>query len=153
MTIADGFAIFISVIALGFSLFQFYVERNRARDEATINAFAELQKEVLNNEAFVNADVAGILENHKRIATGGIDVDWEKISECLARIEQFAVGVNTKVYNVSILDRMAGSHIVKEYNRFMPIIMYKRQKGNTNKRYIEFEKMAEKLKEENPDIN
>ncbi len=149
---ADVFAIIISVIALALSIFQFFAERQRGRDEATINAFAELQREVLNKEAYVNASVSDILEKHKKIESDEIDEDWEQISEYLARIEQFAVGVNTKVYNLSVLDRMAGSHIVKEYNRFSPIIDYKRKKGNTNKRYIEFETMAKRLKKFNPDV-
>lgn len=152
MTVADVLAIIISVIALGFSLYQFFVERKRNRDEATINALAELQKEVLNQEEFVNANVSGILSTHKSFPAGRTDENWEKISESLARIEQFAVGVNAGVYNLEILDRMAGSHILKEFYRYKPIIDYKRKVGNTNKRYIEFESMANSLKKYNPDI-
>ena len=149
---ADVLAIIISVIALVLSVLQFFVERQRGRDEATINAFAELQKDVLNEDAFINANVPDILEKYKKIESTELDTDWEQISEYLARIEQFAVGVNTKVYTLSVLDRMAGSHIIKEYKRFSPIIDYKRAKGNTNKRYIEFETMANSLKKFNPGV-
>lgn len=148
----DFAAIIVSVAALLLSIFQFFVERRRSRMEATINALAELQKEVLNQDEFVNTQVEKLLEDHKKLPEGTLDMEWESISESLARIEQFAVGVNTKVYSVQILDRMAGSHLLKEYYRFKPIIDFKRKKGKTNKRYIEFEKMAESLKKYNPDI-
>ena len=152
MTVADGVAIGISVIALLFGLYQFIFERKRVRHEATINAFVELQKTVLNNSKYINADITKILTNHQKVQTGIVDNDWEEISEFLARIEQFSVGVNTKIYDIKVVDRMAGSHLIKEYNRFQPIINYKRQKSNTNKRYIEFETMVKKLKEFNPNI-
>ena len=148
----DFAAIIVSVAAFLLSIFQFFVERRRSRMEATINALAELQKEVLNQDEFVNTQVEKLLEDHKKLPEGTLDMEWENISESLARIEQFAVGVNTKVYSVQILDRMAGSHLLKEYYRFKPIIDFKRKKGKTNKRYIEFEKMAESLKKYNPDI-
>lgn len=120
--------------------------------EATIDALAELQKDVLNNEEFINTQVESILEHHKTLS-GEFDAAWETISESLARIEQFAVGVNTKVYSIEILDRMAGSHIIKLFYKFEPIIVYKREKGKTNKRYIEFETMVKSLKKYNPDLN
>ena len=152
MTIADGVAIGISVLAFALSLFQFLFEKRRVRHEATINAFVELQKTVLNNPDFVNADAAQILTNHTTIQSGVIDKDWEEISEFLAHIEQFAVGVNTKVYSIKVVDRIAGSHLIKQYERFLPIIEYKRKKANTDKRYREFEIMAKKLKPFNPNI-
>lgn len=148
----DFIAIIISVVALFLSAYQFLLERRLNRMEATIDALAELQKDVLNNEEFINTQVESILEHHKTLS-GEFDAAWETISESLARIEQFAVGVNTKVYSIEILDRMAGSHIIKLFYKFEPIIVYKREKGKTNKRYIEFETMVKSLKKYNRDLN
>lgn len=148
----DIIAIIISVVAFLLSVYQFLVERKLNRMAATIDALVELQKDVLNNEEFINAQVDHVLEHHKTV-NGEFDVAWETISEHLARIEQFAVGVNTKVYSIEILDRMAGSHIIKLFNKFEPIIIYKREKGKTNKRYIEFETMVNCLKKYNPNLN
>lgn len=148
----DFIAIIVSVVALLLSAYQFLFERKLNRMEATIDALAELQKDVLNNEEFINTQVESILEHHKTLS-GEFDSAWETISESLARIEQFAVGVNTKVYSIEILDRMAGSHIIKLFYKFEPIIAYKREKGKTNKRYIEFETMVKSLKKYNPDLN
>jgi len=148
----DVIAIIISVVALLLSAYQFLVERKLNRMGATIAALAELQKDVLNDEKFINASVDKILEYHKQ-ANGEYDVDWETISESLARIEQFAVGVNTGVYSTVILDRMAGSHIINVFNKFKPIIDYKREKAGTNKRYEEFEKMVDGLKSYDPGLN
>lgn len=152
MNWTDYVAIIISTIALLLSIFQFFVERRINRQESTINAFSELQKEVLNKEKYYKADVNSILENHKKLKENETDEEWEQVSEFLARIEQFAVGVNTNVYSIKIVDRMAGSHLVKQYDRFKPIINYKREKSGTNKRYEEFEKMKDKLKTYNPNI-
>lgn len=148
----DFAAIIVSVIALGLSIYQFFVERKVNRMEATINAFAELQKEVLNQEEYFKADIIAILEKHKKIKGSSKDADWELISEYLARLEQFSVGINMDVYSVDVVDRMAGSYLIKEFNRLLPIIDYKRFKGNTNKRYEEFEMMVKKLSHHNPDI-
>lgn len=148
----DIIAIIVSVVALLLSAYQFLVERKLNRMGATIDALAELQKDVLNSEEFVDAPVESILEHHKTV-DGGFDAAWEAVSESLARIEQFAVGVNTKVYSIEILDRMAGSYIIKLFYKFEPIIAYKREKGHTNKRYIEFETMVKDLKKYNPDLN
>lgn len=148
----DLIAIIISVVALLLSAYQFLVERKLNRMGAAIAALAELQKDVLNEEKFINASVDKILEYHKK-ANGGFDADWEAVSESLARIEQFAVGVNTGVYSIMILDRMAGSHIIKLFYKFKPIIDYKRNKAGTNKRYEEFEKMVNGLKKHNSNLN
>lgn len=148
----DIIAIFVSVVALALSAYQFLFERKLNRMGATIDALAELQKDVLNNEEFISAQVADILEHHKTLS-GEFDIAWETISENLARIEQFAVGVNTKVYSIEILDRMAGSHIIKLFYKFKPIIIYKREKGKTDKRYIEFETMVNSLKKYDPALN
>lgn len=148
----DLIAIIVAVAALFLSGYQFLVERKLNRMGATIAALAELQKEVLNEEKFVNASVDTILHHHQT-ANEPYDADWEFVSESLARIEQFAVGVNTGVYSVIILDRMAGSHIIKLFYRFKPIIEYKRKKAGTNKRYKEFETMVNDLKKYNPTLN
>ena len=148
----DIVAVVVSVAALIISILQFFVERLRSRREATINALAELQKEVLNNSKYTELDANEVVKEHMAKKDGDADYDWETASEFLARIEQFAVGINTGVYAVSVLDRMAGSHMIKEYQRVEPIISYKRKKAGTDKRYIEFETMVNKLKKYNPDI-
>ena len=151
--VLDFAAIIVSVVALVLSLFQFFVERKRVSNQATIDSFAELQSSVFNMTDFNELDVDKILlEYKKEEPTKEVLRDWENLSEYMARIEQFAVGVNTGVFNIKIVDRMAGSHIIKQYNRLYPVICYKREKGKTNKRYEEFEKMAKKLSKYNTDI-
>ncbi len=151
MDTLDIIAIGVSVVALCLSIYQFLIERTLNRMGATIDALAKLQKDVLNNENFINAQVEKILARHNTLLNA-FDAEWEFISENLARIEQFAVGINTKVYSIKILDRMAGSHILKLFYKFKPIIDFKREKGKTNKRYIEFETMVNSLKKYNPDL-
>ena len=141
-------AIIISVVALFISVLQFFMERRFYRNEATINAFSLLQKDVLEKDSFKNVNITDVINFHE-LKTSETDKAWELLSEQMARIEQFSVGVNTNVYSIKIVDRMAGSHLIKEFERLKPIIDKKRINSKTNKRYEEFEKMVDSLKKKN----
>ena len=148
----DVIAIIISIIALIFSCLQFFSEKERSRKEATINALIQLQHDVFDQTNYFQADITQLIQKHSAIEANVIDESWEYISDCMARIEQFCVGINTKIYSLEILDRMAGSYFIKEYNRLRPIIVYKRERANTDKRYIEFETVVNNLKKYNPNL-
>lgn len=52
MNWTDVVAIVLSAVAAGFSIWSFFLERNRNRQEATIRAFEELEKEVFQSEDY-----------------------------------------------------------------------------------------------------
>lgn len=150
--ILDGLAIIISFGALALSILQYTFERKRACREATISAFSELQHDVLDSEEFNGIDIEKLVAAQKDDPSEEDMLKWEKMNGYLARIEQFAVGINLKIFDLKTLDRMAGSHIIKIYRRVEPIICHKREKSKTTKRYEEFEKMVDSLKPYNKGI-
>lgn len=106
-------AIIISFIALAFSVGQFYSERKRNRQEATIHAFDELETDesVLYLFSLSRAQIDDLVEQRKKYDIR-IDSDWKIITKALSLIEHFAVGVNSEVYDLDILNRMAGNKII-----------------------------------------
>ncbi|MGN1466801.1 MAG: DUF4760 domain-containing protein [Ruminococcus sp.] len=139
----DGLAIIISICTLAFSIWQFYLERIRNRKEATIHAFDDLE----DNKSFgfllslsktkIDDYVARKKDHDKRIEN-----EWESICEALARLEHFAVGINTKVYDLKILNAMAGNQIIKTYLSCKKLIAYKRTGTGKENNYAELEKMV-----------
>lgn len=150
--VMDWLPIVLSVLALILSGYQFIYQRQRARRETTINAFCELQHDVLDLDDFIGMNIEELITAQKEKPTEADKQRWEKMSGYLARIEQFSVGVNLGVYDLKTLDRMAGSHMIKTYRRVEPIVRFKRDKSNTNKRYEEFEKMVRSLEPYNKGI-
>ena len=62
----DIAALAISVIAAGFSIGSFFLERNRVRREATIHAFEDLEKEVFSQDDYVSAPAGAKKEAEER---------------------------------------------------------------------------------------
>ena len=142
----DIAALIISFSALIFSLCQFFSERKRNRQEATIRAFDELEETVFAKEEYKKLPIrqgrkfALILQNELEV------VSWNGATLALSKIEHFAVGINTKIYDINTLNRMAGGFIINEYSRWLPIINTKRVQSPEVKHYNEFEKMVGDLK-------
>lgn len=138
----DIIALIISVLALLLSLVQFMRDTSRAKKESTINAFYVLQ-----NEAF---DPLNELLIDKRVDTSAIELgsnDWRQITTSLAKIEQFSVGINTNVYSIKILNRVAGAYFIRLYNSLEPIIAKKRSQNISNgNHYSEFQEVVNHLK-------
>lgn len=121
----------------------------RERRESTIKAYTIFQNEIVPE---INRIKAGFREN-------GIDLKSMnnaqisdlisaniQITICLARIEYFCVGVNTKIYSISILNRMGGSFFCDVFETFRPIIQVKRLNDKLHgKHYDEFEKCVQHL--------
>ena len=73
--------------------------------------------------------------------------EWEEITICLAKIENFAVGVNTNIYSYRVLNRLGGGFFIRQFEKLSPIITIKRKNNvSTGKHYDEFEKTVSKLK-------
>lgn len=138
----DFIAIIISVIALGFSLYEFFVERVRMRKESTLNAYLTIQTDTIKmlkdmqNEG-VNFTTLKKTENKS---------EWDKITLCLVEIENFAVGINSKIYDLVTLNRLGGDNVIEWYGNLEPIILKKRGAKSNGQPYDEFEKMVESLK-------
>ena len=57
----------------------------------------------------------------------------------------FSVGVNTEIYDLKIVKRLAGKHFCMLYDKLLPMIDKKRKINKTDRHYDEFEKLVEEL--------
>ena len=73
--------------------------------------------------------------------------EWEEITICLAKIENFSVGINTGIYSHKVLNRLGGAFFIRQFDKLKPIIDLKREKNmSVGKHYDEFEKAVWTLK-------
>ena len=144
--VADIIAIVISFIALVFSLIQFFVEKDRNRKEATIHAFDSLEesKNILFLFSLSKNEVDDLVSRKKNYDKR-IESDWEKLSNALPLIEHFAVGINSGIYDISTLNRMAGNQMISVFYTCDMLITYKRKGQGKENNYIEFETMVKEL--------
>jgi hypothetical protein len=68
------------------------------------------------------------------------------LSGYLARIEHFALGVNTKIYDAKTAERAGTNYLVYLYRiKLAPMIKFKEQSENMDNCYNEFKCLIEKL--------
>ncbi|MBE6964334.1 MAG: DUF4760 domain-containing protein [Ruminococcaceae bacterium] len=138
-------SLLISVLAIIVAVAQHFSERNRSKKEATIHAFDQLEETVFSKEGYKKLAVYAGVEN---AISGKLEADkteWSKATLLLSRIEHFAVGVNTGIYDLKTLNRMAGGFMIEEFERWKPIIETKRVKDPASKHYDEFEMLYNSL--------
>lgn len=141
----DILALTISVIAFAFSVLQFFYERNRNRKEATIHAFDVLEETVFSKDSYKKLPLKAGLEYVNSGILPADMIKWNEATILLSRIEHFAVGVNSKIYDLDTLNRMAGAFMIGEYRRWKPIIETKRISSPEQNHYVEFEKLYNSL--------
>ncbi len=77
--------------------------------------------------------------------------DYRKISSYLARIEHFALGVNTKIYDPTVTERATTKYFISLYGKLLPILAVKNGGTPTdkifeNKYFQELERLINHLK-------
>lgn len=133
--ILDIITIIISVIALGFSLYQFFCEAERQKKEATLNAYKELQETAFS-----------VLRKYQLSTIKKGDDGWDTVTTCMAQIENFCVGVNSGVYSLDILNRLGGGFFIERFEKLQPVIQKKRSDDRNSQHYNEFSKTVRDLK-------
>lgn len=143
----DWLSIFISFGAFVFSLAQFFCERSRNRKEATIHAFDQLEANdsVIKLFSLPKSTLDGYVEDRIN-NVHRVNKDWAEISLALSLIEHFAVGVNHSIYDIEILNSMAGNKMISVFSNCENVLQYKRKGTDSQKNYVEFENMINKLK-------
>ena len=135
----DLIPIVISILALTLTLFQYFGEYDRNRKQATLEAYDQLQGEV-----FLTLN-----KLRKQYPILSPDRNFEErptITNCLAKLERFCVGINLRIFDLRTLERCGGAYFVRQYLYLKPIIQDKRTRKNGGSHYDEFEKVAMKLK-------
>lgn len=114
----------------------------RERKEATIEAFNELQKDVLDFFVDTNTD------NYEMMIKYYKDSDCKKAyndtKALIARLEHFAVGINENIFDFEVFDKLGGIHIMYLYEKVLPIIR-KANSAPGEEVYSEFTKLYERL--------
>ena len=87
-------------------------------------------------------------QDHKSDTINISELNNEKeitIGRFLSVVEQLSVGVNSDVYNLDIVDRMIGSHLMSMYERLLPFIRHSRKERDSNTLYTEYETLYNKI--------
>lgn len=145
--LVDWTAVVISIFALIFSIKQFYYEKSRNRKEATIHAFDQLESNESIEYLFSCSqnDIDSLVKRHKQ-ADNRIKDKWDLISSALPLLEHFAVGINSEIYDLETLNRMAGNKMITVYNNCSKLLQHKRIGVGNEKNYLELENMIVRLK-------
>ncbi len=153
-------AIVISLISIIVSVVIYRGEVQREKKEATLNAYNVLQEQALDNiNQYKKAEIKEICDEWKKI------IDWQKkmekegsrlnftakqqewiekynkLSGYLARIEHFALGVNTGIYDAKTAERAGTYYIINLHKKLEPLI---EGKGGAEF-YGEFKKLVDKI--------
>lgn len=137
----DTNSLILSIIPIVFSiismvitivLYRKTVVHDRKAD--TLEAFNRLQNEALDYlYTLTRSDIIDISQNPR-------SAEYKELTTYLARIEHFCVGVNTKIYDLDVVKRMAGRYLSSVYDKFEPLIEKKRSINKQGRHYDEFEK-------------
>lgn len=142
----DWLAVIIAIAALVFSILQFFCERNRNRKEATIHAFDQLEGSpfILTLFSVSKSTIDNYVKDKED--NGYVSgIEWDEINRALPLLEHFAVGINNKIYDIAVLNAMAGNKLIAMYFSCETLISHKREGEGNEKNYCEFEKMTNKL--------
>lgn len=117
-------------------------EQNRKK--ATIDAFNELQEQVLDKFVSFKHEDAQIFVEYQK-AYPNVKDAYNDTKALIARCEHFAVGVNEKVYDFDVVDKLGGIHLVCLFKKIRPVILFARKHSSDKNIYGEFEKMVKSL--------
>ena len=140
MDLGGCISVVISFVAVLVSIMTFFKNTKRARKEATLNAYNTLQEQALDE---LNKYSKKAISKACKYPDSS---EYKDITCCLARIEHFSVGVNTKIYDLKTVRRMGGAYIVSLYNKTESMIQEKEKRKPNNKHYDEFSILIKNLK-------
>lgn len=145
------FALLISCLSLFISLYYNKKDHERRRKQATIEYFEEMTSKLYDSQAKFNNKF-----NQLDVDISELDTNIELLknaTEILAAFERLSVGVNTKIFDLDILDRMAGSYLMVMYTRFAPYIAKVRTDASRVNSYQEFENVVDCIKKKRRILN
>ena len=132
-------SILLAVISAVHSIYVYIQTVKHDKKQATLDAFNILQEQVLDKiNLYSNSKI-------KEIAEDARSKEYKELTILMARIEHFSVGVNTEIYDLKIVKRLAGKHFCMLFDKLRPMIEKKRKINKTDKHYDEFEKLVEEL--------
>lgn len=159
-------AIIISFFSITISMVIYYKGVEREKKQATLDAFNALQEQTFDKlNHYTYAEIREISNNwrqaieEKRKKKKAHELNEKEkqkrehyfteyivLSGYLARIEHFALGVNSGIYDAEIAERAATSYLVMLYRgKLKPLIEVKHSGDGNVEYYAEFRKLVEKI--------
>ena len=141
-------AMIISVISGGFALYTFFWTAARDRQQATLDAYNQLQQQALDHLNMYRPSLI------REIAKDKISPEYKQLGAYIARIEHFCVGVNERIYDRDTVYELAHGYFDGGLKmRIEPVIEGKNQFGedyyaNIHKVYDWMEKETEKRRKQ-----
>lgn len=133
-------ALIISIFAAAFSIYEFAIDIRRARKQATLDAFNILQEQAFDEiNKYSKKDIEDIAEQKE-------SDQYKQLTVYLARIEHFSVGVNTRIYDRTVVKRLAGKYLIGLDGKLSVLIDKKRKEGHSKELYDEFKTLVISLK-------
>ena len=131
----------ISLIALTVSINNQKKIKAEEKKQLTIEAFNQLQEQVLDKLASVDRENAELIVEN-RYKGNDFKQAYNDYKTLIARLEHFAIGVNEGVYDFDIVNKLAGEHLVFLYPKIEPIIDEANKSSADNKYYQEYRKLC-----------
>ena len=144
-SIAAALGAIAAAVSLAFAVKTQIESVNRTRRQATIEAFARLQEEVLDKLAsFTEKEILDAAKNCT--ATEGERILYYDYKVLIARLEHFAVGINEGTYDFDTFYNLGGVHVGFLYTKVKPIIVKARNRAeNGIVPFKELEKLFESI--------
>ena len=142
-----------SAVALLFSMYSFFktkqIERitretQKIKINRTIDSYGVLQDKVLDElNSFERNRVREIAERPEATENAN---DYKKLSGMMARLESFSLAVNSEIYDIETVNRLAGTYLMGLFDKIEPVIQKKRSLNTTEKHYKQTEIMINTIK-------
>lgn len=158
--IISTFAIIISFISIIVSITIYHAGIRRQKKQATLDAFNLLQEQVFDKlNLYTINDIEQICETWRNRNKKSDDInpedrkkldmlinEYHVLSSYLARIEHFALGVNTDIYDAKIAERAGTTYLTILYKKKLkPIIDEKHKWARGKEYYAEFRLLVEDI--------
>lgn len=133
-----------SIISVVFSIITYFVAVKYEKRKSTIEAIHLLQNEVLDKFVSIKKDNAVlIVENLNNEKCREAYNDYRAL---IARIEHFAEGVNSGIYDFKIVKNLLGRHFICLYDKVAPIINKTNENASDGLNYYNITNLIKKLK-------
>jgi hypothetical protein len=120
--LADVYVNLFVCLGVGVAIISFYADHKRRKKQATFEFYHGIYKEFIGQLYTINEKFPG---------DSVINVDQAKeckaifnaIEGYLSHMERFSVGINAKIYDIKVFERMVGAALtIKWFDRFQVII-------------------------------
>ena len=142
-----GVTAFIFLLQAAIAVQSLTADHTRRRKEATINHMNDIRPQYFEiDQELISKLGKGALDDAKIDAILQDSELLNRIKMMLGLFEHLAVGANEGVFDIGLLDRMSGRHLIDVHDRFGQYIERRRSEDDNPRYYEEFDKLVKKIK-------